>query len=153
MFKWQVVGAVGCVLLPFGVSEAHACDPSGWQISGGGGECLEIGRDDHDELIVENACAEPIEVSVAECTGTCPPDMHLSPGEERPLNLQVEAAADDGFRLISSRDDPITFVYVVNPCPSEKGCSLAAGASASGGWLATLLGGAWVLRRRRSPRG
>jgi hypothetical protein len=152
MFKWRVMSVVGGLLLPFSISEASACGASGWEISPDGGECLKTARNERDELIVRNACNESLEVSVVDCRGLCPPDMELSPGEERPLNLEAEAGANDGFRLTSSKDDEVTFTYVLNNCESEKGCNLGAGGSELGGGLATILWVAWVARRRaRGP--
>lgn len=149
MGNWRVTWLVGALLSPLAVSEASACDASGWQ-SGGEYECLEISRSDHnDQLEIQNTCAEPLEVTAVDCTGFCPEDMPLDPGEEKPFDLPIDAAHDDSFRLTSNRNDSITYTYVLNDCPSEKGCNLSGAGSSSSGWLNALLVAGWLVRRQR----
>lgn len=149
MGNWRVTLLVGALLSPFAISEANACDVSGWQ-SGGDYECLEISRSDHDDqLRIKNTCAEPLEVTVVDCTGFCPEDMQLDPGEDEPFDLPSDAANDDSFRLTSNMNDSITYTYVLNECPSEKGCNLGGAGSSSSRWLSALLVAGWVVRRRR----
>jgi hypothetical protein len=149
MCNWRAPFGLGAFLVAFGTSDAKACDASRWEYEREEGECLEIFANDHGEPSAKNTCSETIEVRSLDCSGACPGDMALLPGQGRPLDLPPNPGAEDSFRLASSMNDSITFKFVANICPSEEGCSLGTRSVASSVWLGAPLVAAWVIRRRR----
>lgn len=127
---------------------AHACDPSGWQIDQQEGNCLQI-RGDEGTYRAANACDGALTVTAEVCPAACPEAVEIAPGEDVLLEVPEEANNDDRFRFVSTEGDVVSLLYVANECPSEDGCSFGKSGSRRGVGVFLMGVAIWGFRHLR----